>query len=209
MAAFLGDLYGQPTQISTILRKHGLSASEIECLREQRCLNDLVMRFCPRLWQWLGVTVGTRGRAAIIARYGLYGARGRRVDSIAHKLGATAEEVMSLQDKALRQMRVQQKHIGLEESIVSTAHSVLAVHLKDPARQGERQPLTLAFAQDGLAGMAIEVLADRRGVPAFQATSRSLDTGHSRRRLPEKHCCGTPARLPATLRTGPSTAILQ
>jgi hypothetical protein len=137
MVAFLGDLYGQPTHISTILRKHGLSGSEIECLREQRCLNDFALRFCPQLWQWLGDTVGTKARAVIIDRYGLYGGRGRRVDSIARKLEINAAQVVALRDRAFQQTRVQQKLDELERMFVTTAQSVLAVYLKDPAIEGE------------------------------------------------------------------------
>jgi hypothetical protein len=133
MAAFLGDLYQQPTRISTVLHKAGLSASDIECLRQQRCLNDFALRFCPRLWEWLGDTVGTKARAVIIDLYGLYGSRGRRMGSIARKLETTTQNVGALRDKALEQMRVQQKQAELEELIVSTAKGILTAYQKEAA----------------------------------------------------------------------------
>jgi hypothetical protein len=133
MAAFLTDLYQQPTRISTLLRKAGLSGSDIECLRQQRCLDDFALRFCPSLWEWLGTTVGTKARAVIIDLYGLYGSRGRRMDSIARKLETTTQNVVALRDKALQQMRVQRKQAELEELIVSTAQSILTVHQKAAA----------------------------------------------------------------------------
>lgn len=133
MAAFLSDLYQQPTRISTVLHKAGLSASDIECLRQQRCLNDFALRLCPMLWEWLGDTVGTKARAMIIDLYGLYGSRGRRMDSIARKLETTTQNVVALRDKALQQMRVQRKQAELEGLIVSTAQSILAVCQKDDA----------------------------------------------------------------------------
>jgi hypothetical protein len=137
MAAFLSDLCQQPTRISTILRKADLSGSDIECLRQQRCLNDFALRLCPRLWKWLGDTVGTKARAVIIDLYGLYGSRGRKTDSLAHKLETTTQNVVELRDKALRQMRVQQNQAELEELIVSTAQSILTVYQKDAAERGE------------------------------------------------------------------------
>jgi hypothetical protein len=137
MAAFLSDLYQQPTRISTLLRKAGLSGSDIECLRQQRWLNDFALRFCPRLWKWLGDTVGTKARAVLIDLYGLYGSRGRKMDSLARKLETTTQNVVELRDKALRQMRVQQNQAELEELIVSTAQSILAVYQKDAAERGE------------------------------------------------------------------------
>jgi hypothetical protein len=133
MAAFLSDLYQQPTHISTVLLRAGLSGSDIECLRRQRCLNDFALRFCPRLWEWLGDTVGTKARAVIIDLYGLYGSRGRKMDSVARKLETTTQNVVELRDKALRQMRVQRKQAELEELIVSTAQSILTVYEKDAA----------------------------------------------------------------------------
>lgn len=133
MAAFLSDLYQKPTRISTVLRKAGLSVSDIECLRQQRCLNDFALRFCPSLWEWLGDTVGTKARAVIIDLYGLYGSRGRRINSIARKLETTTQNVVALRDKALQQMRVQRKQAELEGLIVSTAQSTLTVYQKDVA----------------------------------------------------------------------------
>ena len=107
--------------------------SDIQCLRQQRCLDDFALRFCPRLWKWLGTTVGTKARAVIIDLYGLYGSMGRRMDSIARKLETTTQNVVAVRDKALQQMRVQRKQAELEELIVSTAQSILTVHQKDAA----------------------------------------------------------------------------
>ena len=134
MAAFLSDLCQQPTRISTVLRKAGLSGSDIEFLRQQRCLDDFALRFCPRLWEWLGNTIGTEARAVIIDLYGLYGSRGRRMDTIARKLETTTENVVALRDKALQQMRVQRLQAELEGLIVSTAQSILTVYQKDAAK---------------------------------------------------------------------------
>jgi len=134
MAAFLSDLYQQPTHISTVLHKAGLSGSDIECLREQRCLDDFALRFCPKLWEWLGDTVGTKARAVIIDLYGLYGSKAHRVGSIARKLETTTQNVEALQDKALQQLRLQPKQVELEGLIVSTAQSILTVYQKNAAK---------------------------------------------------------------------------
>jgi hypothetical protein len=104
---------------------------------QQRWLNDFALRFCPRLWKWLGDTVGTKARAVLIDLYGLYGSRGRKMDSLARKLETTTQNVVELRDKALRQIRIQQNQAELEELIVSTAQSILAVYQKDAAERGE------------------------------------------------------------------------
>lgn len=59
------------------------------------------------------------------------------MDSLARKLETTTQNVVELRDKALRQMRVQQNQAELEELIVSTAQSILAVYQKDAAERGE------------------------------------------------------------------------
>jgi hypothetical protein len=59
------------------------------------------------------------------------------MDSVARKLETTTQNVVELRDKALRQMRVQQNQAELEELIVSTAQSILAVYQKDAAERGE------------------------------------------------------------------------
>lgn len=137
MAAFLSALYQQPTRISTLLRKAGLSGSDIECLRQQRCLDDFALRFCPRLWEWLGDTIGTKARAVIIDLYGLYGSRESRMDTIARKLETTTQNVVALRDKALQQIRVQRKQAELEGLMVFTAQNILTAYQKDAAEQGK------------------------------------------------------------------------
>jgi hypothetical protein len=87
-------------------------------------------------------TVGAKARAVIIDFYGLYGSRGRQMDSIARKLETTTPNVVALRDKALQQMRVQRKQAELEELIVSTAQSILTVCQKEAAERGQRQTLT-------------------------------------------------------------------
>jgi len=59
------------------------------------------------------------------------------MDSLARKLETTTQNVVELRDKALRQIRIQQNQAELEELIVSTAQSILAVYQKDAAERGE------------------------------------------------------------------------
>ena len=53
--------------------------------------------------------------------------------SIARKLETTTQNVGALRDKALEQMRVQQKQAELEELIVSTAKGILTAYQKEAA----------------------------------------------------------------------------
>jgi hypothetical protein len=104
MQGFLSDLYKQPTRISTILQNAGIAVSEIECQREQRWLNDFVLRFCPKLWEWLGTVVGFKARDVIVDAYGLYGDERRSIQGIAHELGITSDHAAALRGWALKQM---------------------------------------------------------------------------------------------------------
>jgi hypothetical protein len=138
--AFFTDLYKQPTQTSTLLLGEGMEESEIACLREQRWLDDFVMRFCPRLWEWLGKTVGSKARDVVIDCYGLYGGETRLMPSIAHELGITADHAAALRGWALKKLRDPEKQAELEAMLVSTARSVLEARQKDGERKGGFQP---------------------------------------------------------------------
>jgi hypothetical protein len=135
MDGFLTDLYRRPTRVSTILLNAGMDASEIDYFREQRWLNDFLLRFCPKLWEWLGSTVGTKAREVLIDSYGLYGGEGRSIPSIASKLGITSDHAKALRGWTLKQVRDVEKQAALEEMIVSTARSVLAARQKDKDRK--------------------------------------------------------------------------
>lgn len=140
MRAFLTDLYQRPTQISTILRDAGIDAAEIACLREQRWLDDFVMRFCPRLWEWLGKVVGSKARDVIIDCHGLYGGETRSMPGIAHELGITADHAAALRGWALKKLRDPEKQAELPAMLVSTARSVLEARQKDRERKSSHQP---------------------------------------------------------------------
>src|SRR5512139_2619116 len=109
MQVFLTDVYKQPTRISTILQDAGMTVPEIECLREQRCLNDFVLRFCPRLWEWLGTLVGSKAQELIINSYGLYGEERCPIENIAGELGITPDHAAVLRGWALKQIRDPEK----------------------------------------------------------------------------------------------------
>lgn len=137
MQVFLTDLYRNPTHIGTILQHAGMAASEIERFHEQRCLNDFVLRFCPRLWEWLGKAVGSKARDMITDCYGLYGGQGRPVESIARELGITCDHAAALRGWALKQLRDPKKQTELEEMIVSAAHAVLATRQDGKEEKGQ------------------------------------------------------------------------
>jgi len=50
---FLTELCRCPTRMSTFLRRAGLSKDELESLKYGPTLDSLVLRFCPRLCEWL------------------------------------------------------------------------------------------------------------------------------------------------------------
>lgn len=131
---FLTDLYRRPTSISTLIQLAGMAASDIECLHETRCLNDFVLRFCPRLWEWLGETVGSKAQEVVTESYGLYGGGRRPFEGIARDLGITPDHAAALRGWALKQLRDHQKQAEMEEMIISTARSVLSGRVKEDGR---------------------------------------------------------------------------
>jgi hypothetical protein len=138
--AFLTDVYKRDTQVSAVLRDAGMDESQIACLRQQRCLDDFVLRFCPRMWEWLGTTVGSKARKAVIDFYGLYGDKVRSVPSMAHELGITADHVAALRGWALKKVRDPEKLAELEAMLVSTARRVLEADQKNSERKGSYEP---------------------------------------------------------------------
>ncbi|MBN1138988.1 MAG: hypothetical protein JXM73_20555, partial [Anaerolineae bacterium] len=137
---FFTDLYKHPTQASTLLLRAGMDESEIACLREQRWLDGFVMRFCPRLWEWLGKVVGSKARDVVIDCYGLYSGETRSMPGIARDLGITADHAAALRGWALKKLRDPEKQAELEAMLVSTARSVLEARQKDGERKGRFQP---------------------------------------------------------------------
>ena len=125
MRSFLTDLYQGPTRISTLLSGAGIGPAEIEYLREQSQQNDFVLRFCPKLWEWLGPAIGYEARKVVVDFYALYGGWRRYAISIARSLGMTVDQAEELRAAALNSKRDPVKQAQLEAMAVSTARSVL------------------------------------------------------------------------------------
>ena len=70
---FFTDLYRRPMRTSTFLRQAGLSQDELESLKYGPTLDSLVLRFCPRLREWLIETIGMKAIYLIIDSYGKHG----------------------------------------------------------------------------------------------------------------------------------------
>jgi hypothetical protein len=138
MHASLTDLYGCPTKVSSVLRVAGMNTSDIACLRQQRCLDRFTKQFCPRLWEWMGTTLGTKARTIVIESYGLYGGNPRSVSAIGRELGVSADHASALRGWALKNMRATAKRIELEGMLVTAARDVL----ESPQKVGDRDDST-------------------------------------------------------------------
>jgi DNA-directed RNA polymerase sigma subunit (sigma70/sigma32) len=100
-----------------------------------RVLNDLVMRLRPELFEWLGVSIGSKARHVIVDFYGLYGGERRRLFRTAWDLGIEADHARALRNWALRRLRDPHRNAELTDMIASTARKVLATRQENEARR--------------------------------------------------------------------------
>jgi len=127
---FFTDLYRCPTRMSAFLRQAGLSQGELESLKCGPTLDSLVMRFCPKLREWLIETTGTKATDVIIEFYGLYGDKRRRIVDIAFDLGLTESHAGALRGWALKRLREPEAQAALKELGALVARSVLETKRK-------------------------------------------------------------------------------
>jgi len=122
---FFTDLYRRPIRTSMFLRQAGLSQDELESLKYGPTLDSLVLRFCPRLREWLIETIGTKATYLIIDSYGLYGDKRRNVANIAFDLKLTGSRAAALRGWALKRLRGTETQAALKELGASAARGVL------------------------------------------------------------------------------------
>jgi hypothetical protein len=122
---FFTDLYRRPTRTSAFLRQAGLSQGELESLKCGPNLDSLVMRFCPKLREWLIETIGMKATDVIIEFYGLYGDKRRRIVDIAFDLGLTESHASALRGWTLKRLRGTEAQVALKELGASVARGVL------------------------------------------------------------------------------------
>jgi hypothetical protein len=127
---FFTDLYRCPTRMSAFLRQAGLSQSELESLKYGPTLDSLVLRFCPKLREWLIETIGMKAADVIIEFYGLYGDKRRRIVDIAFDLGLTESHAGALRGWALKQLHEQEAQAALKELGALVARGVLETKRK-------------------------------------------------------------------------------
>ena len=122
---FFTDLYRRPMRTSTFLRQAGLSQDELESLKYGPTLDSLVLRFCPRLREWLIETIGMKATYLIVDSYGLYGDKRRNVANIAFDLKLTGSRAAALRGWALKRLRGTETQAALKELGASVARGVL------------------------------------------------------------------------------------
>ena len=128
---FFTDLYRRPTRMSAFLRQAGLSHDELESLKYGPTLDSLILRFGPKLREWLIETIGMKATDVIIEFYGLYGDKRRRILDIASDLELTESHARALRGWALKRLRGTEAQATLEELGASVARGVLKTEGSD------------------------------------------------------------------------------
>lgn len=134
MKHFLTDLNRRDTRMSTLLDNSGMAKTEIALFRDQRVLNDFVMRLCPQMWEWLQASVGFKTAHIVVEVYGLYGDERRWPNAIAPDLALTTKHATALYHWALKQLRDPDRFAELRDIVISAAHKVLATQQLDKAK---------------------------------------------------------------------------
>lgn len=122
---FFTDIYRRPTRLSLLLRQGGLGPDELECLKYGLTLDALVLRFCPKLREWLIETIGMKATHVIIESYGLYGDERRRMAEIAFDVGVTESHARALRGWALKRLRGADEQSALKDIAAAVARDVL------------------------------------------------------------------------------------
>ena len=107
------------------MREAGLSQDDLESLKYGPHLDVLVIRFCPRLREWLIETLGMKATGVIVDFYGLYGDRRRRMAEIATDLGLTEAHARALRGWALKRLRGNEEQAALKDMAAAVARDVL------------------------------------------------------------------------------------
>jgi hypothetical protein len=125
MIDFFTDLYERPMRISTLLMDAGFKKSDVELFLEKNRMDDLLLRFCPELWEWLTTNVGWKARTALVDYYSLFGDDRCEVSYIANQLEIDPGHASSLMGWALNKIRQPEYLRELEQILVSTARKLL------------------------------------------------------------------------------------
>lgn len=123
---FLRDVYKNRQEgLSTILLRNGFNSHAIEFIKNS-CLQDLLMRFCPKFRDWLNHTVGFRATELLIEFYSLYGDKKVGLKQIAHNLALTdVEHANNLKNWSIMRLRESQNSTAMEKLLTDIATQLL------------------------------------------------------------------------------------
>lgn len=124
---FLTDIYGETTRISTVLQQIGLDLNEIRKLNEAKTLGSFALELCPKLREWLRVTIGHRPCDVLLDYYGLYGDAPLTHHQLAERYSFHDEmHAKNYLSKMISELRNQKRKKDIEELILEVAMN----HLK-------------------------------------------------------------------------------
>ena len=128
---FLEQVFGEPTRLSDILLRHGLSPTEIESIKS-RHLEVAVDSACERLIGYLREVLPPKHARVVAERFCLIGPDQPTLKEVGEALGVSRERIRQLQNKGVRRLRSPARRGAIEGVVVSAVQ----YPLRPPERRG-------------------------------------------------------------------------
>jgi len=122
---FLEQVFGEPTRLSDILLRSGLSPTEIESIKS-RYLEAAVDSVCERLIDFLREVLPPRHARIVAERFCLSRPDQPTLKKIGEALGVSRERIRQLQNIGVRRLRAPARRAAVEEVVVAAAWNILA-----------------------------------------------------------------------------------
>lgn len=123
--AWLADVFGEGTRLSTLLQQAGVSDDDISAIKAQHLDQFLaaVVDFIAGMSEGLD---GARRTEIMLRRYGLVSGQPKTLQNVGESFGVTRERIRQIVKKRLVYMRNKRRREAIVQAVVTIAHKILA-----------------------------------------------------------------------------------
>lgn len=121
---FLEQVFGEPTRLSDILLRSGLTPTEIESITS-RHLEEAVDSVCEHLIAYLREVLPPKHARVVAEQFCMSGPAQPTLQTVAETLGVSRERVRQLQDRGVRRLRSPARRGAIEEVVVAGVGEVV------------------------------------------------------------------------------------
>jgi len=121
---FLEQVFGEPTRLSDILLRSGLSPSDIESIKRLQ-MEAIFDSVCYHLVAYLREVLPPKHARVVADRFCLSGPDQPTLQAIADELDLSRERIRQLQNKGFKRLRPPSRRIAIEGIVVTAATDLL------------------------------------------------------------------------------------